>query len=157
MGIVVEYANRSGKPAWQEPSDLVWDYFSFGHSGAENGSEAIPIPLTFRSKFAGHGAMDDWTINGKSFPHTDTVMLRQGQRYRLQFKNESMDDHPVHLHRHLFELCGPSGGIRKDTVRVTAHQQLDVEFTANDPGATLFHCHQQNHMDKGFMMLFRYA
>jgi len=32
-----------------------------------------------------------------------------------------------------------------------------IEFTADDPGLTLFHCHQQDHMDMGFMMLFRYA
>ncbi len=157
MGIVVEYANHSGKPEWQDPSDLGWDYFRFGDSGALNRTAAIAIPLTFRSKFAGHGAMDEWTINGKSYPHTDTIGLRKGQRYRLQFRNESMDDHPVHLHRHMFELCGRSSGIRKDTVRVTARKQFEVEFTANDPGSTLFHCHQQNHMDKGFMMLFRYV
>jgi FtsP/CotA-like multicopper oxidase with cupredoxin domain len=40
---------------------------------------------------------------------------------------------------------------------VDAKTQVDVEFTADHPGPTLFHCHQQNHMDAGFMMLFRYA
>jgi len=120
------------------------------------------IPLVFESKFAGHGAMDRWTINGKSFPDTDVVTLHRGQRYRLLFKNRSTNDHPVHLHRHIFELRRFSGlpethGIFKDTVLVESGKQVDVEFTANDPGLTLFHCHQQNHMDEGFMMLFRYA
>jgi FtsP/CotA-like multicopper oxidase with cupredoxin domain len=45
----------------------------------------------------------------------------------------------------------------KDTVLVPAGTQLEVEFTADNPGPTLFHCHQQDHMDMGFMMLFRYA
>jgi FtsP/CotA-like multicopper oxidase with cupredoxin domain len=48
-------------------------------------------------------------------------------------------------------------GILKDTILVDANTQFEVEFTANDPGPTLFHCHQQNHMDAGFMMLFQYA
>jgi FtsP/CotA-like multicopper oxidase with cupredoxin domain len=48
-------------------------------------------------------------------------------------------------------------GVFKDVVLVDAHGQVDVEFTADDPGMTLFHCHQQDHMDMGFMMLFRYA
>ncbi len=48
-------------------------------------------------------------------------------------------------------------GIIKDVVLVGAQTQAEVEFTANNPGATLFHCHQQNHMDLGFMMLFNYA
>ena len=98
--------------------------------------------------------MDHWTINGKSYPETAGPPLTAGQRYRLQFINRSTNDHPVHLHRHSFEL---RAGIVKDTVLVDANTRMDVEFVANDPGSTLFHCHQQNHMDAGFMMLFRYA
>ena len=101
-------------------------------------------------------------INGKSYPDTETVTLQQGQRYRLQFINHSTDDHPVHLHRHSFEIRSLPGnpdmnGVIKDVVLVPAQSQVDVEFTADNPGMTLFHCHQQNHMDAGFMMLLRYA
>jgi FtsP/CotA-like multicopper oxidase with cupredoxin domain len=42
-------------------------------------------------------------------------------------------------------------------ILVDAKSEVEVEFTADNPGSTLFHCHQQNHMDMGFMMLFRYA
>lgn len=163
MGVVVEYAGHNGKPQWQQPSELVWDYLQFGAASdpAATESKAIEVPLVFASKFAGHGAMDKWMINGKSYPKTDTVALTQGQRYRLVFKNKSQDDHPVHLHRHTFELKRMAGretrGILKDTVLVTAGTEAEVEFTADNPGLTLFHCHQQNHMDMGFMMLFRYA
>ena len=163
MGIVVEYADRNEEPQWQQPEALSWDYQRFESTEASASGEtgAIKIPLVFKSKFTGHGDLDHWTINGKSFPHTETIALTQGQRYRLQFKNESTDHHPVHLHRHLFELRQLSGrhtrGIVKDTVLVKSAAQTDVEFTANDPGSTLFHCHQQDHMDMGFMMLFRYV
>lgn len=163
MGIVVEYAGRRGEPQWQQPETLEWDYVPFGskETGALGDGSPVEIPLVFKSKFTGHGDLDHWTINGKSFPHTDTVDLKQGQRYRLLFKNESTDHHPVHLHRHIFELRKLSGrdtrGIVKDTVLVDANTQTEVEFTANDPGPTLFHCHQQDHMDMGFMMLFRYV
>jgi FtsP/CotA-like multicopper oxidase with cupredoxin domain len=155
MGIVVEYADSSGEPQWVEPDALSWDYSSFAQKGAQapERSDAINIPLVFQSKFVGHGAMDHWTINGKSYPDTVGPVLRAGQRYRLQFINKSTNDHPVHLHRHSFALHG----IMKDVVLVDAQSQVDVEFLANDPGLTLFHCHQQNHMDAGFMMLFRYA
>jgi FtsP/CotA-like multicopper oxidase with cupredoxin domain len=159
MGVVVEYAGQSGKPSWEQPDRLIWDYLRFAAASIEAPASApesaIDIPLVFESKFAGHGAMDHWTINGRSFPNTETVALKQGNRYRLIFKNRSKEDHPVHLHRHLFELM--RSGIRKDTVLVEAGTELPVEFTADNPGATLFHCHQQNHMDAGFMMLFRYA
>lgn len=163
MGIVVEYAGSSGKPQWTEPNQLAWDYLSFTASDASfSQPQATTIPLVFESKFAGHGAMDHWTINGKSFPETASPILTAGQRYRLQFINKSTNDHPVHLHRHTFELCKLPGrpetrGIMKDVVLVDAQSQVEVEFMANDPGPTLFHCHQQNHMDAGFMMLFQYA
>ena len=122
----------------------------------------MTIPLVFESRFAGHGAMDRWTINGKSYPETAGRTLTAGQRYRLAFINRSTNDHPVHLHRHSFELRRLPGqpevhGIVKDTILVNAGAQVEVEFTANNPCPTLFHCHQQNHMDAGFMMLFHYA
>jgi FtsP/CotA-like multicopper oxidase with cupredoxin domain len=154
MGIAVEYAGSGGKPQWQQPGELSWDYLRFAAATPANANPATVIPLVFASKFAGHGAMDHWTINGKSYPETAVPTLTAGQRYRLSFINHSTNDHPVHLHRHSFEL---RAGIVKDTVLVDANTQMDVEFVANDPGSTLFHCHQQNHMDAGFMMLFRYA
>lgn len=164
MGIVLEYAGRTGKPQWQQPESLAWDYSQFGalESATPNTGSAIEVPLVFKSKFTGHGDLDHWTINGKSFPHTDTVVLEHRRRYRLLLKNESLDDHPVHLHRHMFELrrvpdVRETAGILKDTILVPANKQVDVEFNADHPGATLFHCHQQDHMDMGFMMLFQYA
>jgi FtsP/CotA-like multicopper oxidase with cupredoxin domain len=164
MGIVVEYGGSSGKPLWDQPNQLTWDYLPFAAPGPPPSQQSNPvtIPLVFESKFTGHGAMDHWTINGKSYPDTESPVLTAGQRYRLAFINRSTNDHPVHLHRHSFELRLLPGhpethGIVKDTILVDARTQVEVEFTANDPGLTLFHCHQQNHMDAGFMMLLRYA
>ena len=164
MGVVVEYEGQSGKPQWVQPETLSWEYGVFGSRAADLAAasgEVVKIPMLFESKFAGHGALNRWMINGKSYPHTDEIKLKEGQRYRLQFKNPSMDDHPVHLHRHSFELRRLAGvetrGIVKDVVLVGAGTEVEVEFTANNPGATLFHCHQQDHMDMGFMMVFRYV
>lgn len=163
MGMVVEYAGSAGKPLWQQPQQLIWDYAQFADTpSSEAAPEATEIPLVFTPKFAGHGALDHWAINGKSFPDTDSPVFTKGQRYRLIFRNHSTDDHPVHLHRHSFEVVRIAGGPRlrgliKDTVLVAARTDVEVELTANNPGSTLFHCHQQDHMDMGFMMLFRYA
>jgi FtsP/CotA-like multicopper oxidase with cupredoxin domain len=68
---------------------------------------------------------------------------------------------PVHLHRHSFELTRlagmPTAGVLKDVVMVGGYQEVEVDFIADDPGLTLFHCHQQLHMDFGFMTLFDYV
>jgi len=75
--------------------------------------------------------------------------------------NLSEDDHPLHLHRHTFEVTSfnsqPLAGLNKKVVIVPANATAEADFAANSPGATLFHCHNQTHMDFGFMTLFRYA
>jgi FtsP/CotA-like multicopper oxidase with cupredoxin domain len=163
MGMVVEYAGSAGEPQWQQPQQLIWDYEQFADTASSQAApEATEIPLVFTPKFAGHGALDHWAINGKSFPDTDSPTFIQGRRYRLIFRNHSTDDHPVHLHRHSFEVVRIASGPRlrgliKDTILVAAGTDVEVELTADNPGPTLFHCHQQDHMDMGFMMLFRYA
>jgi FtsP/CotA-like multicopper oxidase with cupredoxin domain len=164
MGIVIEYAGATGEPVWSQPESLVWNYRQFAAPNESKLADADVnrIELAFDSKFQGHGREERWKINGKSYPDTDEPVLKQGQRYRLVMKNLSMDDHPMHLHRHTFEVCtieGAAGiqGLRKDVVLVAAKTTAEVEFVANNPGRTLFHCHQQDHMDRGFMMVFHYA
>ncbi len=160
MGIVVEYDSQQGQPKWIEPPETLWDYTKF----AKRELAADPderIPLVFESKFPGHGDFDYWMINGKSFPKTETIQLKEGKHYRLAMRNKSSDDHPIHLHRHTFEVTNldgkPVSGLRKDVVVVKANSNAETDFVATNPGATLFHCHQQTHMDLGFMMLFRYV
>jgi FtsP/CotA-like multicopper oxidase with cupredoxin domain len=174
MAVAVEYADKRGPARWEQPSDLIWNYEQFAaRRGADSSSSDAPIvvPLVIESKFRGHGAMEAWTINGHSYPDTAIAPLIRGRRYRLQFINKTMDDHPLHLHRHSFELrtlraslAAPGGaapgeirGIMKDVVLVDSQARAEVEFTADNPGATLLHCHQQNHMDLGFMILLHYA
>jgi FtsP/CotA-like multicopper oxidase with cupredoxin domain len=161
MGLVVEYANHQGKPRWIEPPEMLWDYQTFAIAQASTRRPDEIVPLQFESKFHGQGAFDSWTINGKSYPDTATIPLREGRRYRLQMINHSTDDHPLHLHRHTFEVTKLAGaafsGLNKDVVVVPANTTAEVDLTANNPGATLFHCHNQTHMDFGFMTLFRYT
>jgi FtsP/CotA-like multicopper oxidase with cupredoxin domain len=168
MGIVFEYEGAaSSKPRWNQPDELLWNYHQFAVTSTQN-TVATPIPLTFTSKFRGHGSEEQWLINGKSYPQTEEPVLEHGKRYRLILKNDSMDDHPLHLHRHRFEVrsVAPAvgkqavsnlSGILKDVLLVPTRTTAEVEFIADNPGLTLFHCHQQNHMDRGFMMVFRYA
>jgi FtsP/CotA-like multicopper oxidase with cupredoxin domain len=166
MGIVVEYANRSGKAQWIAPPPFRWSYARLAKPGA-----SAPAPdETFEMVFAKDNAAEDgfnrWTINEVAYPMSNQIApasfhLKQGKRYRLRMRNASDDIHPVHLHRHSFELTSlagtPTGGVIKDVVMLGGYQQLEIDFVANNPGLTLFHCHQQLHMDFGFMTLFDYA
>jgi FtsP/CotA-like multicopper oxidase with cupredoxin domain len=159
LGIVFEYAGKSGAPQWVAPSTNRWDYTAFGKPG--NDQAAGKIPIVIEKKFAGSRWVDKWAINGKSWPKTDPIRVQEGQRYRLVFDNRSDEAHPVHLHRHRFELTSVSGvrtsGIFKDVVVVPAKSSVEADFVADNPGKTLFHCHQQMHMDYGFMSLIEYG
>ncbi len=156
MGIVVEYADQKEAPRWVPPPPSAWDYLAFGPAepSPDADGHATLIKLEFKPKG------DRWTINGKSFPHTDPIQVRTGGRYRLRFDNQSSSAHPVHLHRHTFELKQFAGratsGVHKDVVIVPAWQPVEVELIASNPGPTLFHCHHQHHMDMGFMALMQY-
>jgi FtsP/CotA-like multicopper oxidase with cupredoxin domain len=156
MGIVVEYEGRMGAPAWTPTRLDPWNYLAFG-SGDAAAEPDGRMSMVFKATGDGH----HWTINGKSFPRTDPIIVRENKRYRWIFDNQSADAHPVHLHRHRFELVRFAGqttsGIWKDVVVVPAWSQVEVDVPTTQPGLTLFHCHQQFHMDMGFMALMHYA
>ncbi len=50
-----------------------------------------------------------------------------------------------------------TAGVMKDTVILGGYQDVAFDFVADDPGMTLFHCHQQLRMDSGFMALSDYV
>ncbi len=164
MGIVVEYARQKGKPVWTPPKPFHWNYTRFAKPGEIAPEPDEVIPMTFAKQNAADHGFNLWTINDVAFSSgsmTPAYHLHQGKRYRLRMRNASDDIHPIHLHRHSFEITRiagkPTAGVMKDVVMVGGYQEVDVDFTADDPGLTLFHCHQQLHMDYGFMTLFDYV
>jgi FtsP/CotA-like multicopper oxidase with cupredoxin domain len=94
-----------------------------------------------------------WTINMLSYPGTVQLFPQAGQRIRVTYINTTDVDHPMHLHGHQVQIVGFGGqalnGPIKDTVTVHPGEQIDVEFTANNPGDWFFHCHNLEHMMGG--------
>ncbi len=83
------------------------------------------ISLKFEKDSGGRGGYNRWTINGKSWPDTNPLFtVTEGKRYRLLLNNNSGDEHPVHLHRHSFEITKigdkPTSGVIKDTLQHAA-------------------------------------
>jgi FtsP/CotA-like multicopper oxidase with cupredoxin domain len=166
MGIVVEYAGRSGKPQWLAPLPFRWNYHLFAKPDGLAGAADETFEMTFAKDNAAEEGFNRWTINGVAYPMTGAVNpaafhLQRGKRYRIRLRNASDDIHPIHLHRHTFELTSvggkPSRGVMKDVVMLGGYQEAEIDFVADNPGLTLFHCHQQLHMDFGFMTLFDYV
>ena len=161
LGVVVEYAGQHHPPQWIDPPRSPWDYTVFGTETTNSKAPEQTIDLIFEKIPGGSGKFNSWFVNGEVYPHEREFVLHQGTRYRLVMRNRTDDAHPMHLHRHLWELAEINGkktaGIVKDTVIVPYYGRAVVDFTADQPGLALFHCHIQQHMDYGFKALFRYA
>ena len=159
LGRTVEYANHRGAPIWVDPDTLIWDYLAFANA-AHAPHPDRQIPLTFAPTVASPDGMQRWTVNGQEYPQKEPLHFEAGKRHRLSFVNASAEPHPLHLHRHSFELVSLAGrrcsGLMKDTINILPNSSIEVDVIADNPGDTLFHCHQQLHMDYGFMHLIRY-
>ncbi|HVS75600.1 MAG TPA: multicopper oxidase domain-containing protein [Steroidobacteraceae bacterium] len=164
MGIVVEYAGAAGKPVWTAPPPHHWDYRHFaGPPRAAAAPEETIEYLIDKDNAADHG-FNRWTLNGTAYDFVTMPVSRRlarGRRYRLRLRNATDDIHPIHLHRTRFEVTRIAGlataGLLKDVVMLGGYQSMDLDFTADQPGLVLFHCHSQLHMDYGFMALFETA
>jgi FtsP/CotA-like multicopper oxidase with cupredoxin domain len=161
MGVVVEYAGAKGKPVWTTPPPFKWEYARFGKPGWTPPPVDETIEMVITKDNAALDGFNQWRINGAAFSmdrKRPAFQLRHGGRYRLRFRNATDDIHPLHLHRQSFDLVSiagrPAGGLVKDVIMLNGYQVMEVDFTANAAGLSLFHCHAQLHMDFGFMALF---
>jgi FtsP/CotA-like multicopper oxidase with cupredoxin domain len=158
MAVVVEYAGARGEPVWR-PVKRSWDYLSFGTDGPAAAPDER-IELAIGRVPGGEHGHNRWTLNGRSWPDTERIRVQRGKRYRLVFRNETDHGHPMHLHRHGFEVASYRGrlssGLFKDTINVMPDSVAELDFVADHPGPTLIHCHQAKHQDMGLMALVLY-
>ena len=93
-----------------------------------------------------------FTLNGKSFPATETVEINQGDRVLLRVIGAGQFTHPMHLHGTDFEIVAKDGHpvtgnpARMDTVQISPGERYDLAFTAGEPGKWIFHCHIGHHL-----------
>jgi uncharacterized cupredoxin-like copper-binding protein len=93
-----------------------------------------------------------FTINGKGFPATEPIVVKQGQVVRVRYMNEGLQIHPMHLHGLHQEVIALDGRFVDDpyildTVLVAPGQRVDVLVRATEPGPWAFHCHILNHAE----------
>jgi FtsP/CotA-like multicopper oxidase with cupredoxin domain len=92
-----------------------------------------------------------WGFNGKKFSEAEPIRLRLGERVRFILVNDSMMEHPIHLHGLWSELENGNGELRpyKHTINVKPGQRLSYLVSADTPGRWAFHCHLAYHMEAG--------
>ena len=135
-------ARRNGLP----PKPVKWNYAHFGNAEAATAQPDEVFDMLFEKQNATIEGFNQWTINGTAYPMDQMTAkpmfhLREGKRYRIRMKNASDDIHPIHLHRHSFELTRIAGqamsGLMKDVVMVGGYQEAEVDFIADNPGTHL--------------------
>lgn len=92
-----------------------------------------------------------FTLNGKSFPATETVEMKVGQRALFRLVGAGAFTHPMHLHGTDFTVVAKDGHplaspYEGDVIQVGSGERYDIAFTPNRPGKWLFHCHIGHHL-----------
>ncbi len=92
-----------------------------------------------------------WSFDGVKFSDAAPVHFRQGERLRIVLVNDTMMNHPIHLHGMWSELENPDGHfqVRKHTINVQPAQRITYAVTADAAGRWAYHCHMLYHMEAG--------
>jgi CopA family copper-resistance protein len=92
-----------------------------------------------------------WGFNGKKFSDAEPIELKLGERVRIILINDTMMDHPIHLHGLWSELENGHGEFApyKHTVIVKPSERVSYLVSADTPGRWAFHCHLMYHMESG--------
>jgi FtsP/CotA-like multicopper oxidase with cupredoxin domain len=96
-----------------------------------------------------------WSFNGKKYSEDKQINFNYGERLRLTFVNDTMMEHPIHLHGMWMELVNGNGIYqpRKHTIIVKPAEKLSTEIDVDAKGRWAFHCHLMYHMDVGMFRI----
>lgn len=99
----------------------------------------------------GHMERFIWSFDGQKFSESMPVHFRFGERLRIILVNDTMMNHPIHLHGMFGELESPDGKfqVRKHTINVQPAQRIAYQVTADALGRWAYHCHLLYHMEAG--------
>lgn len=118
------------------------------------------VDLAFIVELGGDMVNYVWTLNGESWPEVTPLVVEEGQRVAITFKNSTAMAHPMHLHGHVFQITSINGreieGAVRDTVLVMPHSTLTIQFDADNPGVWPLHCHLLYHLEAGMLTVVRY-
>jgi CopA family copper-resistance protein len=113
---------------------------------------------TFELHLTGNMERYMWSFDGKEFHEvTSPIDFPYGERVRLILVNDTMMEHPIHLHGMFMELENGQGDRLpfKHTINVRAAERVSLLITADEPGRWAFHCHLLYHMEMGMFRVVR--
>jgi CopA family copper-resistance protein len=123
------------------------------------GSDPRPPAHEIMLRLTGNMERFIWGFDGKKFSEAGPIEIKRGARVRFVLINDTMMEHPIHLHGLWSELDNGHGEFRpyKHTINVKPGERLSYLVTADEPGRWAFHCHLLYHMETGMFREVRVA
>jgi FtsP/CotA-like multicopper oxidase with cupredoxin domain len=120
---------------------------------AKRGNDLRPPTREIVLHLTGNMERFMWSFDGTKFSDAAPIMLKLGERVRFTLINDTMMDHPMHMHGVWSELENGQGDYRpyKHTILVKPAEKLSFLVSADEPGRWAFHCHLLYHMELGMM------
>ena len=120
---------------------------------AKRGNDLRPPTREIVLHLTGNMERFMWSLDGIKFSDAAPIMLKLGERVRFTLINDTMMDHPMHLHGVWSELENGQSDYRpyKHTILVKPGEKLSFLVSADEPGRWAFHCHLLYHMELGMM------
>lgn len=113
--------------------------------------DLTPPSRTIEFHLTGNMERFVWGFNGKKFSESEPIRIQLGEKVRFTLINNTMMEHPIHLHGFFTVLENGQGNYMplKHTVNVKPGERLSYFFFAHTPGHWAFHCHLLYHMETG--------
>ena len=115
------------------------------------GADGRPPTREIELHLSGNMQRYIWGFNGKKFAQSEPIELKLGERVRIVLVNDTMMEHPIHLHGLWSELENGHGAFNpyKHTVIVKPSERVSYLVSADTPGKWAYHCHLLYHMEAG--------
>ncbi|UUZ92708.1 multicopper oxidase domain-containing protein [Paenibacillus sp. P25] len=166
-GIVFNETETASAPAFNEKNP-VFDPSNYGEKGQTPFDIHSPFDRTYKivldTRFGFYdGKLNAlYTINGRVFPDTPALTVKEGDLVKTTFINRGWDHHPMHLHGHIMLVLSRNGKPATgspwwtDSLNVAPGEEYEVAFKADNPGIWMDHCHNLWHAQLGMTMHLSY-
>lgn len=167
MRVEIRYAGTTGTAEDKTPAGgqlPVLDLTKYGNPGQVVFTQDTRFDVTYTMELGSRttGMETVYTINGKTYPETEPIRVKKGDKVKVRLINKSDVEHPMHLHGHFFQVLSRNGQpvtgapIWKDTLNVRPGEEYEIAFVAEDPGNWMFHCHELHHAASGMVTEVKY-
>jgi CopA family copper-resistance protein len=112
-------------------------------------AHSLPVQQEIEFHLTGNMERFVWGFDGKKFSEAGPVHVKLGERVRFVLINDTMMEHPIHLHGFLFAVENGQGDRLplKHTINVKPGERMSFVYTADTPGHWAFHCHLLFHQE----------